>query len=79
MIFSARLSAPARSSWNDLGLGISTSLASIQFTSSAAIPANIDEAEAQDVQAIIHAMRYIASSAAMPLTIDKSTRRKPKP
>ena len=46
---------------------------------SATIPATIDEAQAQDVQAIIHAMRYIASSAAMPLTIDKSTRRKPRP
>ena len=46
---------------------------------SAAISATIDEAQAQDVQAITHAMRYIASSAAMPLTIDKSTRRKPRP
>ena len=60
MIFSTRLSAPARSSWNDLGLGISTSLASIQFTSSAAIPANIDEELAQDVQARILAMIRIA-------------------
>ena len=46
---------------------------------SAAISATIDEAQAREVQAITSAMRYIPSSASMPFSIDKSTRRKPRP